>query len=512
MRLEELLTIDIGSEVMSLCEAQIRGTWQIPAELVRLGLRSGASEISAERHRGGIALRWVGAPFAAEDLRSLQTALEDGRQAGERQRAIAALEASGTQALLWAAGLQGSGFRVQSTDGGNSSRFQYRQGGRPRLSTARSNGNSDQVEILWSCAGLDRVRAMDWLRSATRFAPVRPNVDGRLAPQGFPGGLYHVTLESPVPFRLGLTRVGDDPLLWLLRDGVVSARATIPGYPSFQAAVELSGVVPPVASAADLRSAVTPYLEMLIDRAVWTMTQVADRLPDLPEVDRQRLSVLLLRAARRGLREDEVARVPLVPLAAEREDNLSLEGLRDLAARRGSTLLAVDPAEELASLLIDPETTVRVSGEERSLLAELLDLRFQAPPPRRLGLLRRRLVSARAASSAFAMRLRGFVRRRPLSEQSLSPGERTFLAALRSALAPTQVDLCAGGGGVRKTSRGLLLPREHSAVMAGASAIGNDRSWIYPTLLALNLGDPPPAAVRDQWRAGILDGAPGAGA
>jgi hypothetical protein len=94
-----------------------------------------------------------------------------------------------------------------------------------------------------------------------------------------------------------------------------------------------------------------------------------------------------------------------------------------------------------------------------------------------------------------------------MAEEILSPGERKFLSALRSALAPTQVDLCAGGGGVRATRRGLLLPHEHPAVTAGVSAVGDDPTWIYPTLLALNIGEELPADLRDQWRAGMLDSA-----
>ena len=505
MRAVELLAIDVGSELRTLCEAQLRGTWQVPAELVRLALRGGASEISAERRRRGFALRWVGAPVIPEVLRHLQVALDENRNAEQRHRAIVALEAGKAQALLWAAGLPGAVLHVHSTSGRQRLRFEHRDGNRPKLSSAGGAGDGDRVELLWSCAGLDRGRAADWLRSATRFAPSPVEIDGRPAPQGFPGGLFHLRLETPVPCRLGLTRSGEDPLLWLLRDGVVSARATVPGYPSFQAAVELGGVVPPDASAADMRRAVNPYLEGLIDRAVRMMVQVADRLPALAEADRHRLGTLLLQAARRGLREEEVRRLPLISPAGTEGRLLSLQELSELVGRRGSTFLAVDPKDDPGDFLFDPETTLRVSNEERNLLSALLGVRFRSPARRRLGALRRSAVRFRSAVATVVRRSRGLVGSRPLPEDALSSEERRLLAAIRIAAPNERVHLCAGGGAVRRSRRGLIVPREHPAVAAGACAVAGDLTWLYPVLLTLWPDEAPPSEVREQWRRRILE-------
>jgi len=535
MKAAELLAIDVGSELRTLCEAQLRGTWQVPAELVRLALRGGASEISAERRRRGFALRWVGAPVTPEVLRHLQAALDEAGNAEQRHRAIVALEAGKAQALLWAAGLPGAVLRVHSTTGRQKLRFEHRDGSRPKLSSAGAAGDSDRVELRWSCAGLDRGRAADWLRSATRFAPSPVEIDGRPAPQGFPGGLFHLGpvrishqvpsrgrrgavhrrlqqeageicgLGTPVPCRLGLTRSGEDPLLWLLRDGVVSARATVPGYPSFQAAVELGGVVPPDASAADMRRAVNPYLEGLIDRAVRMMVQVADRLPALAEADRQRLGTLLLQAAHRGLREEEVRRLPLISPAGTEGRLLSLHELSELVGRRGSTFLAVDPKDDPGEFLFDPETTFRVSNEERNLLSALLGVRFRSPARRRLGALRRSAVRLRSAVATAVRRSRGLVGSRPLPEDALSSEERRLLAAIRIAAPNERFHLCAGGGAVRRSRRGLIVPREHPAVAAGACAVAGDLTWLYPVLLTLWPDEAPPSEVREQWRRRILE-------
>ena len=48
---DQFLTIDVSSELETLCEAQLRGTWQVPAELVRLALRVGAAAISVRSRK-----------------------------------------------------------------------------------------------------------------------------------------------------------------------------------------------------------------------------------------------------------------------------------------------------------------------------------------------------------------------------------------------------------------------------------------------------------------------------
>ncbi|MEJ2189979.1 MAG: hypothetical protein P8Y93_11335, partial [Acidobacteriota bacterium] len=313
-------------------------------------------------------------------------------------------------------------------------------------------------------------------------------------------------LGEPVPCELGVTRDGDDPLLYLLRDGVVSARATIPGYPAFQAAVELGGVVSAHASAADLRRAVDPHLNRLIDRAVWMMLQVVPRLPEAAERDRRRLSTLILRAADRGLRTEEARKVPLVSLVGSGVRIASLDDLAELAHRRGPVLLALEPEDDAEDFLLDPDTTLRVSQEERNHLASLLAVRFQAPVRRREGTVRRWLVRIRRVTRAVTQWGRGLFRSGPLSESALSPGERRLLAAVRLAAADERIHLAAGGGAVRRSRHGVLVPRESPAVAAGAPLVCENLGWLYPVLLGIRPDQPPPSEVREQWRRMVLSG------
>jgi hypothetical protein len=254
-----------------------------------------------------------------------------------------------------------------------------------------------------------------------------------------------------------------------------------------------------------MRRAVNPYLEGLIDRAVRMMVQVADRLPALAEADRQRLGTLLLQAAHRGLREEEVRRLPLISPAGTEGRLLSLHELSELVGRRGSTFLAVDPKDDPGDFLFDPETTFRVSNEERNLLSALLGVRFRSPARRRLGALRRSVVRLRSAVATAVRRSRGLVGSRPLPEDALSSEERRLLAAIRIAAPNERVHLCAGGGAVRRSRRGLIVPREHPAVAAGARAVAGDLTWLYPVLLTLWPDEAPPSEVREQWRRRILE-------
>ena len=280
----DILSIDVSSELETLCEAQLRGTWQVPAQLVRLALRVGANDVSVDGRRRGFVVAWSGPLVESGVLADLRAALDVKGSPEDRQRAIAAIEGSGMEPLLWASGLRGARIRVTITRGREQWCFEHRRRA-SRLMKKRGAERPSTVEIEWRCAGLDRRRAKRWLAIAARFAPARVLVDGSPGPRHFAGGLFHLRIESPVQCRLGLTRNGDDPVLWLLRDGVVSTRATVPGFPPFEAAVELGGLVAPGASSADLRRAVTPHLEKIVDRAVWMMVEVAGRLSEMAPSD-----------------------------------------------------------------------------------------------------------------------------------------------------------------------------------------------------------------------------------
>ena len=495
----ELLAIDVGSELRTLCEAQLRGTWQVPAELVRLALRLGAKEVFVNSRWGGVTVCWNGAVIDEDPIRDLRSALDRRFGADERQRAIGALEASGMEPLMWAAGLRGARLRVECGGVTSTLRFEHRDGGRPRLIVGLGGIQQTEVKIRWGCARFDRRRALAWVRMATRFADARVLVNGRQAPQGFSGGLYHLRLDDPIPCRLGLTSAGDEPVLWLLKDGVVAARAGVPGFPPFEAAVELAGIVPGGASSADLRRVVSPFLPELVDRAVWMMIEVAGRLPHMAETSRRRLTILLLRAAGRNRRDHEVSRVPLIPTAGG-ERRLSIEEIGVLAERRGGVLSALDPDVAIDDSLLEADSMLVISAEMCGLLSELIDVRFQAPFHREHRFIDRAVRGLRHAAAEEWRRVRGIMGSRLVPASELRLGERQLLAALRADDPSLTVELCYGLGAVRRTSCGIAIPRDNPWLAAAAVCVEEDPSWAYPLLLVMGTGDPPSPDLRKRWR------------
>lgn len=496
MKSEDLLSIDVGSELRTLCEAQLRGTWQVPAELVRFALRSGAKEIRVDWRRSLFSFRWTGGAVADGLLRQLQRVLDRDAETSIRQQGITRLESAGAEALLWAGGIRGARVRVEASG----ACFTHRDGGRPRLEPLKQHGAPPSVLLRWSCRRLDRKRTIRWLRLATRFVEAELLFNGVKPPRGFPGGLFHLLMERPVPARIGLTREGDEPLLWLLQDGVVSGRAAVPGYPPFEAAVELGDVVASGASSADLRLAVRPFLNDIVDRAVWMMVQVAERPDGVKETDRQRLVTLLLRAARRGLHEREIRDLPILQTADRGNPVLSLQRLEALARRRDGRFLAIDPGQEPAGLLADLSSTVVASTEVRSLVSDLTSVRFQSPPRRYETLLRKTVLWAQKVILGSVRRARCWVGSRPLGDEVLETDELRLLALLRPLMAPTRVFLGSGTGAMCSSRGQMVLPRDNPSVAIAARLVDKDPAWLYPLLLALENCDLPHQTLRNRWQ------------
>jgi hypothetical protein len=496
---EQILSIDIDSEIENLSEAQLRGRWQVPAEIVRLAFRIGAAEVRVSRRRRGLVFGWHGPVVEDEVLYNLGFALDSSLDGSARQGAIDALEAAGVEGLLWAAGARGARIRVDCSTGGWRWRFEHRHRSRPRVTKARIPRTEAGVELEWACKGLDLGRALRWLAAAVRFAPSAVVIDGRPTPRGFTDGMYHLRLEQPVPSRLGLTRGGDSPVLWLLKDGVVSSRAGIPDYPPFEAAVELGGVVASGASAADLRRAASPFLGEIVDRAVWMMVEIGGRMEELAEDDRNRLSLLLLRAARRGIRGDEIRRLPLLRPAEGDDRRLSLNDTVKLAERRDGVLSAIDPDDLSGAALVDPQSTLAMTSEVRGLVAGLTGVRFQTPPRRLRGLMVRGALWVRGLVTRLARRARGSMAPRALTTEKVQAGEARLLQALNESVSGCDIALCEGRGRVGRVSRTLVVPRANPALLVGSKLAADDPAWTYPLLLALDGGEEPTGACREQW-------------
>ncbi len=497
----QFFAIDVTSEIRSLCDAQLRGTWQMPAELVRCAVRTGAVRISIARRWGGFTVSWKGGPLPPSTLPALAVALDDTAESRVRQRAIAELESSGMEALLWAGGVAGARLEIESVENGRRVGLSRRAGRAPRLRRAAQPALPDEVVVRWGCSKLDRRRAELWLHMACRFSGAEITVNGRPVPRGFSEGLYRTRIEEPVRCTIGLTGRGEEPVLWLLREGIVAARAVLPGYPSFEAAVELGSVVSGPAASSDLRRAVVPFVRELCERAVGMMIEVAGRPGGLSGAHGQRLVALLLRAARLDLRAREIRSLPLLATLSGGGEPFSLARLEKMAARGGGRLFVVEPGDGGDGLMADVAATVVASPEVRSLLTELTGIRFHQPPRQRLGWRRRLADVARAGGRRAVARCRGILAPRVVPEAALSGGERRLLALLRAALAPRTVEL-GGGGGLRRTSSGLVLPRRDPAVIAAVALVGEDPTWMYPLVLALQLGLPAFGSLQKDWRAG----------
>ena len=499
MNRDGLFAIDVASEIRNLCEAQLRGTWQMPAEFVRFAIRSGASKVEVTAGRRYISVSWQKGGTGRSTFENLAAAFDESIEAPLRQQSIAHLESTGAEALLWGGGVPGARLSIDQVAGGTRLRLTRVDGRQPRFRASDEVSREDGVEIRWRCSKLDRRRAVMWLRTACRFGVAEVSINGRPVVRGFLGGLYRLTLKEPVACTLGLTSRGEEPVLWLMQDGVVAARATLPGYPPFEAAVELGGVARGSASSADLRRDVTPFVSELSDRAVWMMIEVARKPEKLTGSEGQRLVALLLRAVRRNLRTREIRALPLFQNPGEGRRFLSLTSLEALAGRRGGRLYAVDPRTRDEDVLVDPGSAIVASLEVRDLLTEVTGVRFQPPPRRRDRVVRRLVESLRTTIRRTAERLRGVTNPRSLPPEDLTDGERRVVTMLQSVFSPQTVEM-GDGARLRRTASGFILPRTDPAVVAAGRLAIDEPGWLYPLVLALQLEEPRSGTLRNRWK------------
>lgn len=479
MRTGELFAIDLAAEVATLCEAQLQGPWQVPAELVRLASARGAAAVSVDRRGFGIELQSDGLLASPDELVDLAGVFDPGLPPARRQDAIGRIEAAGMSALLWAAGLPGARLELESRTSAVGLRLRARRG-RVETDTFEAAPGAPSTVLVWRCRRLAVRRALAWLRTALRFVPMPVMVCGRPVARGFPGGLYRMRLVDPLPAELAVTADGDSPQLWLLEHGVLSARAVVPGYPAFSAAIEMTGVTGDRSSADDLRTAVNPHLESLIDETVRMLLLLADRIPTMDETVRRRHATLLLRAGVLELRRERVLETPIVRCAEGDAWSMTTPAeVARRAAEHGGLVTAVEPARRMVANH-HRGWRIEASAEERSLLSELLGVRIERAGDGRRGrdgvarlggLIRR---GWRAA--------RGLAPPRPLEPERLTAGERRLVEAAASA--GVELGLCRGTGHLRTRGSRILVGRERSEVVAAVGALTGGDEWLYPALLA----------------------------
>lgn len=514
---EVLLRVDHEAALAKLARSQLQGTWQLPAELLRLAISCGARSAAFDLHATRLELVARGAHLARQILANFATVLDRDVDVAERHRALVALEEQDAFALAALAGTPSRLLRLRT--GEDRGLVLERIEGEVRVlgSLAEDFAGTDlfltleglQLEVDRATRGLDRMG---------RFSPVPLSMGGKAVPRGFEAPLIKTRLtatasaeegvERPsLPARLAIPRRGQTPRLWLLRHGVVATRATVPGFPAFEAAVEMSRVAPPgpLSTGAALREAIGPYLEHLVDAGIRLNLQLAETASAMPEKIRARTARRLLEAARKRRRASQVAGVRIFPLltpdGAARRVSMD-EIARLVRVEKGGTcaLDAVAPHQDLAEIVLSDRGVLVLSDGERALLGEQLKVVFSAPPARRRRPLLRRLLD-RAAERASHLPITGGV----LPEEELSSEEREFLGQVRVALAtsdgaPRTVAFLPRGRRIRRRGDTLLLPRNHPTVQACVQAVGKDPGWMYPTLVFLLAGrGRPPADLRRQW-------------
>ncbi len=503
----ELLTVDVDSELRTLCSQQLQGSWQLPAELIRFAIRHGASSAELERGRRGFVLRCPGTACSAEYLSQVASALDVAQADEDRHGAVVALEEDGAQALLWFAGCPGSRVQIAVQRGDSATVLEARPDGPPRLETDAAVDVVGDFEVRFDGPDFDVKRSMAWVRTACRFAPITVTVDNAEVVQGFNSALHSVSLGRPLPGGIALTSEGDAPHLWLLRRGVLSARAIVPGYPPFEAVLELGDVTPEGVTPDELRRAVDPHLPDLMDQAARI---VIDAIEDGPHVDQERASRLVtlsLVMVRKGLRSDHISKLPVIPCldgTTGARRNLSLADLRRISDQEPGPLWSVPPDTKLAGLPAGSRTVLLLTPEQHGLLTELLPGGVQRPEPRhRPGRWRSLVAESRRRIAQLRSRVTGSGNGRILKHNELLQAERDFVGLLGGVTdvrtgEPVNVGLCAGVGEIRRHGEQLLLPRNNPLVVDAIRLSTEDESWLYPSMLALlfDQAAPPPDLAR----------------
>jgi hypothetical protein len=513
-----LLTIDVGSELRKLSQAQLQGPWQIPAELVRRALRVGATEVEVRTERHGVRVIDDGRGVQTVLLQWAAILLDTRRPNEERHTALTALESGGGLVLLAMAGLGPRQLRVESVADGVRTVLEYERGRAPWLEQVSGiAGRSTEVRLR--SPELDRRQIGFFLGNVCRFAPAKVRLDGRPIQHGFERALVHTTLSDPLRGSVSIPMDGEVAHVWLLEHGLVTGHVTVPEAPCFEAAVELGSDATDL-NPARLRETIAPYVSNLVEQSAALLGRLGATVPAMSELVRARTARLVLQGIRRRLQVESLARARVFRVVdgkgAGFADLVQLRDASHLAPGGTRILTALYPNQRPEKYALGNTPVLIADAIERSRLAEIMNVRFRPPDPRDASgswassLQRLADSTGRALVRLFA-RVRHPLRSPPIPDAQLQPHERTFVQQLRSHLGAGQrshvqgVQLCRGAGPIRRTpgpSSILLLPRDNPLVTAAIAAVNHDPKWVYPAALALLEGRGLPSLqARSTWLA-----------
>jgi hypothetical protein len=459
--IDDLLRIDVEAEAHRLEEAAIDGPWQVPAELVRAALAAGARRVAVGLTRGRLTIEDDGPGWSPEAARWLGALLSEP---GRRQAALDRLAPH--PALIWLAGLRPTRVVVE----GAGTCLKWRTGRAPAHTSSPRSGGRLEADVR-----IDPARAAEWLRGAARFAPVPVILDGQDVRTDLGAALAIAPLPAPWQGRLALAPRGQQARVWALGHGLVSARISQPGPPPFEAWLEVGETDPAAA-----REAAGQVLGELRHLALATWVGLGRDLAGLAPGYRPRVRGVLLESARARLRRSDILLLPLFERVAGTPRFVDAVAF-DQAAGGSRRLLALAPGEDPQAHVLGGRDAFVLAPAERSLLEQLLGLRFVAPPRRpRPGLWQR--LRARLADVVEGLAGGGGTE---LPVAALDGGERALLEALRERAGQVRVEMLDGAGRIRRGSGRVGLPRLHPLVRAAVVALARDPRQARVAALAL---------------------------
>ncbi len=472
------LGVDPDAAFEAMAHDQIGGSYQVPAELVRLALAHGAARVEVRCRRGRLVIKAPGAKVPELTLDSLRQA-SNGKNAIERIRALGVLEDGDASALGWAWGLRPRHFMIQTSIEGQTTTISGRKGEISPLGRS-ADARDDRFYIEIVRPHMHFQRAVKWLEIACRFSPVPVVVNGRNLQRELRSGCFRANITRPLPAVVALGVELEAPRLWLLRHGVVATRVGIPNRPPFEAAVEMEDLVAGQTSGADLRRAVAPHVRALISRAVELTLRIVPRLHQVDIDRRGRIVSFLLRAAEAGLEAQEIRKAAIIEYVNGWDRRwLSLEDLGDW---QGTLPGSVDCRKSSGEF---DRPHLCIGSREREMVARLVGRTVPSTSGRRRGLGERIRCFLREATVS----LRYAFGPRSLPDHSLTDGERTLVRVLEEALRAggksVRVSFRSGRGSPRRGGNRLVLARRHRETRVAVHAISLHSCWIYCVAVAM---------------------------
>lgn len=496
---DTLLRVDVQNELQRVAEAQLEGSWQIPAELVRRAIAAEATQVDVDirsgARRAAVSVRDDGQPISSTELERLVMLLDRGREEKARHHALTELEEHGGAAWIALAGLHPRRLQIISRD---LELVYERHDARDEIALRRVSPQEGTRVILE--APLDVPQASQWLLSACRFAPVPVSLRGHRIPRGFSNTLIARKLGKNLRGAVALLRDGDIATIWLLHHGIVLGHLTLPECMPFEAGIE---VPVETLSAADAREAAQPLLESVRAAAAQLARLAGKEASDWPPQAVARLRQLVLEGLVREPTREELHRVRAFPVLVERGQQRQLHSIAEL--RVHSTLVALFPKQSPTRFSLPDEPVVILDPQERGPFTEITGLALVPPPSR---------IAARTLFANLRLGLRRLVDRisrlrsqlpgapRPIDIASLNDQEARFIQQLRTALEPDELEpvLCAGAGTIRQREGRLLLPRRNVVVQRAMERIDQSERWLYPATVALLDGRSlPSTTLRKAW-------------